>query len=769
MPTLEELGQAVKKKYPGQYDDLADTDLATKVKTKYPGAYDDYTGSSTSATSQGNQGGGFGHFIQEAYQATPIAGWANALGSSFSDTGTQETRNEAARQAEKESEAREAFETNRPGRAILSGVESLPIIGPMAQGIEEKVQNKDWSGLAGTAAGTAATGAALGAAGTQTAADIGSVAKGAAKGGAKGGSEFVTYGMHRLPVPASVAGAMAGHFAGEMLGPVGAKVGGAVGFAAPIVKGAIKGGQEALQGIREGRRPIAPREPAAWQGIPEVQPPTPPDTSPIPSSLPSGRPFEDVLTERSSAAWQGIPEVQSPPTPQAPIPTPTQTLGGRTPGPIKLTRESSTPIWENSPPPVSSPGETPAPIPPAQVSLTGRKPGGLGSEAQVAAQAKPMPPPSPTEPPPVSGPGQPPSSTAGSTMPTPQELEGLSPKARAALLAEAKAHGAFRTARAKLIVDEARKANKDLGKMSVAERDAYARTIGSKRPLKGGTDELLMEEWAKPQRMAGGEPQFARGGVVKPKAGGSVEDRVRGSANVPLSPEGVQEATQLGQNLARKGFGRRGDTITPGVLDRAQQTAQHIAQFAPHARMMKPDPTLDTWRLGAIEGQPTEAVKGQIEDLIKNPDKVPPPGQISSEPPESFNSFKNRYLPPWKARIEAYMRQPNAKQVYISHGRGTRLIHGWVAKGMPDSLDVDPSYVLAENDKPGDVHRIAPGTGGRIRINEVHPEQQSGRLRQGIYLVRHAKTVFNADSKGDKTKASWHQGGVAIPHVAPPS
>jgi broad specificity phosphatase PhoE len=174
--------------------------------------------------------------------------------------------------------------------------------------------------------------------------------------------------------------------------------------------------------------------------------------------------------------------------------------------------------------------------------------------------------------------------------------------------------------------------------------------------------------------------------------------------------------------------------------------------------------------LGAIEGQPTEAVGGQIEDLIKNPDKVPPPGSISSEAPESFASFKNRYLPPWKARIQAYLQQPNAKHVYISHGRGTRLIHGWIANGMPDNLDVDPSYVLAENDKPGDVHRIAPGTGGKMRIQEIHPEQQSGRLKNGIFLVRHAKTVFNADSKGDsKTKASWHQGGVAIPHVSSPS
>lgn len=42
MPTVAELGQRVKAKYPGVYDDLSDMDVGQKVKTKYPGAYDDF-------------------------------------------------------------------------------------------------------------------------------------------------------------------------------------------------------------------------------------------------------------------------------------------------------------------------------------------------------------------------------------------------------------------------------------------------------------------------------------------------------------------------------------------------------------------------------------------------------------------------------------------------------------------------------------------------------------------------------------------------------
>src|SRR5574337_47839 len=43
MPTVEDLGRAVKAKYPGQYDDLADAELGQKVKGKFPGAYDDFS------------------------------------------------------------------------------------------------------------------------------------------------------------------------------------------------------------------------------------------------------------------------------------------------------------------------------------------------------------------------------------------------------------------------------------------------------------------------------------------------------------------------------------------------------------------------------------------------------------------------------------------------------------------------------------------------------------------------------------------------------
>jgi hypothetical protein len=43
MPTISDLGQRVKAKYPGSYDDLPDEELGRRIQAKYPGAYDDFT------------------------------------------------------------------------------------------------------------------------------------------------------------------------------------------------------------------------------------------------------------------------------------------------------------------------------------------------------------------------------------------------------------------------------------------------------------------------------------------------------------------------------------------------------------------------------------------------------------------------------------------------------------------------------------------------------------------------------------------------------
>jgi hypothetical protein len=49
MPSIADLGQRVKAKYPGTYDDLDDAELGRRVQTKYPDAYADFTDDAAAA------------------------------------------------------------------------------------------------------------------------------------------------------------------------------------------------------------------------------------------------------------------------------------------------------------------------------------------------------------------------------------------------------------------------------------------------------------------------------------------------------------------------------------------------------------------------------------------------------------------------------------------------------------------------------------------------------------------------------------------------
>lgn len=52
-PTVLDLGQKVKAKYPGQYDDLPDDEVGRRVKSKFPGAYDDFADAPKAASIPG--------------------------------------------------------------------------------------------------------------------------------------------------------------------------------------------------------------------------------------------------------------------------------------------------------------------------------------------------------------------------------------------------------------------------------------------------------------------------------------------------------------------------------------------------------------------------------------------------------------------------------------------------------------------------------------------------------------------------------------------
>src|SRR5262252_7847367 len=78
--SVEELGRAAKRKRPGVYDDISDTDLGRAIKRKYPGAYDDFTEAPAQQGTLGAIGSGIAEGVIE-HGARPAMALADALGS----------------------------------------------------------------------------------------------------------------------------------------------------------------------------------------------------------------------------------------------------------------------------------------------------------------------------------------------------------------------------------------------------------------------------------------------------------------------------------------------------------------------------------------------------------------------------------------------------------------------------------------------------------------------------------------------------------------
>src|ERR1700722_17561084 len=70
--TLADLGQKVKTKYPGQYDDLDNADLGKRIQAKFPGQYDDFSGESTPTPATPEQPSAASRFGSNFAQTTGI-------------------------------------------------------------------------------------------------------------------------------------------------------------------------------------------------------------------------------------------------------------------------------------------------------------------------------------------------------------------------------------------------------------------------------------------------------------------------------------------------------------------------------------------------------------------------------------------------------------------------------------------------------------------------------------------------------------------------
>lgn len=225
--------------------------------------------------------------------------------------------------------------------------------------------------------------------------------------------------------------------------------------------------------------------------------------------------------------------------------------------------------------------------------------------------------------------------------------------------------------------------------------------------------------------------------LVKPKESplsslfGGKQDVIRGSSDVPLTAEGKAQALRLGQETKGKI-----DCIYTSPLERAKDTAEQIHKTNPKAEL-KVKQELMPWKLGAIEGQPTQQMLPKMHDLILNhPDQVPPgKGPKSTAEGESFNHFRKRVLGFIQDEIKEH--DPKDVDIYVTHYRDIKIVEAWLAKGHSKDLSIDTSVMLNKGrEEPGEMFKME-----NFRLVPV--TSISG---PGIYFARHGRTEWNGES-----------------------
>ncbi len=235
----------------------------------------------------------------------------------------------------------------------------------------------------------------------------------------------------------------------------------------------------------------------------------------------------------------------------------------------------------------------------------------------------------------------------------------------------------------------------------------------------------------------------------------------RGNSNEqPLSPFGEAAAMDTGEKLAQKAPGMLGP-VRSSAAARAQQSAAAISD-ATGAPPAKPEPKLESWAQGNLEGQPEQNVKKLIGELIrKYPNyKIPGQGAMSTRPGESFNDFRMRVLPVVRAAMQDLAHDPTHYIPIVLHSQTIKLIDGWIDAGMPDDFSVNPEAMLKDSEAPGAVERLYPVAekpGWKkeaIQLDGTKPLPPP----PGILLIRHGMTESN---KENYEKAGKRQDSLA--------
>jgi broad specificity phosphatase PhoE len=212
------------------------------------------------------------------------------------------------------------------------------------------------------------------------------------------------------------------------------------------------------------------------------------------------------------------------------------------------------------------------------------------------------------------------------------------------------------------------------------------------------------------------------------------EDRIRGSADLPLTRDGREKAAEMGRALAvHGGF----DRIAASPKKRTVETARLMS---PHA-FVKLDPDLEDMNYGHFEGQKSKDAIPHINHFIAHRPHEPLPGisKFSGKPGESFHAYKARLLPAIHKIMKLAGKHPDEKIALMLNRRSIKTLQSWMKSGQKPDLSTDPKMdtEFSAGDVPnGSIWKMDGG--GMTEVKDP------GNMGPGLYVMRHQATHWNS-------------------------
>ena len=210
-------------------------------------------------------------------------------------------------------------------------------------------------------------------------------------------------------------------------------------------------------------------------------------------------------------------------------------------------------------------------------------------------------------------------------------------------------------------------------------------------------------------------------------------DRIRGAADIPLTPQGHAQVAELGQHFQRNG---PLDIVMTSDLQRTRDTAHAVAGDAP----VIITPHLRDMDCGRFTGMKTrDAIVPINKAILHKPDEP-----VDGARGESFNNYKDRLTSVAKLAIEAGNKHPDARIGVVVNRRSIKTLQAWLDNGRTDNKF---KMAVAVSDDPGlkpaDVFKITGHKEGDYAVEKADASQP---MEPGVYLIRHGLTAWNGES-----------------------